>query len=68
MNMTPRSAQERKLFNDVLDASIRTVAAYELPLSFATIGDRFAGAIETGERDPMRLKQLILQPELGEAS
>lgn len=57
-------AEERLLFNQVVEASIHFISAYELPISFLTVGIRFAEAIKTGERYPTMLRAMILQPEL----
>lgn len=56
--------EERLLFNQVVEGSIRFIAAYELPISYLTVGLRFAEAIKTGERDPTKLRAMILHPEL----
>ena len=63
MNLSTLNAQERKTFNGVLDEVLRTVAVYKLNISSVVIGKRFVNALESGERDPARLRAKILGRE-----
>jgi hypothetical protein len=63
MDLSSLSPEERKSFNSVLDAVIKTVAVYKLDIPLVVIGKRFVNALESGERDPVRLRAKLLGHE-----